>query len=99
MDRNLQIGQALKKLRLSKNMRLIDVANDLNKTKSAISAYERGVVSLSLDTLIDLCQVYDKNILDFLSEFKFIQGEHDIKAKSLVLNFKGNGMIQKGTKV
>ena len=68
MDINQQIGLKLKKLRESRNLSLADVAQRLNKSRSSIHAYEVGRISISVDVLIELCNLYDVNYAKMLQE-------------------------------
>lgn len=65
---NKQIGEKLKQYREIKEYSLSEVASMVGKSKSSIHAYEIGRVSISVDVLIDLCNVYGINYVDFLED-------------------------------
>ncbi len=51
------LGEKIKKLRLSKNMTQAEFANRINVTKSAVSSYENGSRMPSYDVLIKIARV------------------------------------------
>lgn len=65
---NREIGVKLKHFRDLNGYSLSDVRLKVGKSKSAIHAYEQGKVSISIDTLVELCNVYGINYVDLLRD-------------------------------
>jgi transcriptional regulator with XRE-family HTH domain len=53
------LGEKLKELRLSKNLTLKQVADDIGLTRNAISNYEANIREPSLSVLKSLCDFFD----------------------------------------
>lgn len=72
---NNMIGNRLKELRLERGYSQTDVAKGIDKTKSAISSYENGGTSFSVEVLIDYCNFYGISLSDFLKELKLSKND------------------------
>ena len=59
-----EIGKQLRELRLKINYSLEAVASDLNISTSALSRWECGSRSISLDMLIELAEYYNVSLTD-----------------------------------
>lgn len=53
------IGNNLKKYRTAYNMTLKDLSEQLHKSISTISKYEKGNISLDMPTFIELAHIFD----------------------------------------
>ena len=63
------IGKKLKEYRLKKNLTLQNVADIVKRSKSAVSAWERGVRHVDPDIFVTLCLLYEvKSIGVFYGE-------------------------------
>lgn len=60
------LGQKLRARRRSKHITLTELSRRLNKSVSTISKYEKGEVIISIDTLIDICQILNIDIASLL---------------------------------
>lgn len=69
----MKLGEVIRRLRLEKNLSQKDLGERIGKTSYLISAIERGVVSPSIETLVDIAKVLEKP----LSEI-FLEIEEDI---------------------
>lgn len=65
---NRKLGAKLKHFRNLNGYSLSEVGLMVGKSKSAIHAYEQGKVSISIDTLVELCNVYGINYVDLLRD-------------------------------
>ncbi|MGM9530247.1 helix-turn-helix domain-containing protein [Intestinibacter sp.] len=81
----IEIGKKIRNIRKSKNMKLEDLAIAINKTKSTLSKYERGIISVDICTLYDISDalgvhidqlLYNKqyNNVDKKEEINFFSG-------------------------
>ncbi len=61
------LGQRLKLKRKEKGFTQEQLAEKLNYTTGYISQIERGITKINLDTLADICGVYDCDIADIIS--------------------------------
>ena len=68
----IEIGRKIRNIRKSKNMRLEDLAMAINKTKSTLSKYEKGIISIDICTLYDISDALDVHIeqLLYMKEYK-----------------------------
>ena len=64
-----QIGLKLKELRLSRDLKQVDVAEGVNLSRTAISNIERGRRSLTLHTLKRFADFYKVDVSTITSEF------------------------------
>ncbi|MBQ6217371.1 MAG: helix-turn-helix transcriptional regulator [Erysipelotrichaceae bacterium] len=65
---DVYIGSKLKEMREAKNFSLRYVANRIGKSNVTISHYESGRNATDLPTLKKLCNLYDVDMLQFLSD-------------------------------
>lgn len=54
----IYIGEKIRELRIAKRMTQRQLADKLDLTKGAISAYEQGAKYPSLEVLVKMCQVF-----------------------------------------
>lgn len=64
------IGQSLHSLRKSRGYSLRYVASLTGKEKSTIHLYEKDKISISVETLILILNVYDCSIIEFFKDVK-----------------------------
>lgn len=67
-DIDVRIGKKLQKIREPKNLSLNDVGLRVGKARNTIHAYEKGKISISVDTLNSICNVLDCCFVDVLNE-------------------------------
>ena len=60
------LGSNIRNLRISKNLTQEQMAESLELSVGFISQVERGIAKMSLDTLIDLCDILDCSAGDIL---------------------------------
>ena len=60
------LGKKLRARRRTKHMTLSDLSKKLNKSVATISKYEKGEVLISIDTLVDICQILNIDIASLL---------------------------------
>lgn len=65
---NMIIGEKLRTLRENRGYSLEYVGNLVGKSRKTIHAYEMGVISISVDNLKALLEVYDYSAGKFLDE-------------------------------
>lgn len=70
MDINLQIGIKLKALRESKQYSLEDVAKRVGKARQTIHKYENGMISIAVDDLQEILDIYEITVGKFLDEIR-----------------------------
>ena len=63
-----KLGERIKSARLSRNMKIVDVAKEAKITSSMISQVERSVISPSIDTLRKISEVLDVPISHFFED-------------------------------
>lgn len=61
------IGKELKIIRIKKNLKLVDVANDLAFNQETLRRYEKNASGLSVERLEELLNYYKINELIFFS--------------------------------
>lgn len=54
-----EIGLKIRSFRKSRGMSLTEFANLLNKSVSTVSKYEYGEVSISVDVLVEICNIFN----------------------------------------
>ena len=57
MSIDKRVGKNIKKYRLAYKMTLEELAKQIHKSKSTISKYEKGLISLDMATLEEISQV------------------------------------------
>nr|WP_288710147.1 helix-turn-helix transcriptional regulator [uncultured Dorea sp.] len=65
-DFYVTLGKKLRARRRTKHMTLSDLSKKLNKSVATISKYEKGEVLISIDTLVDICQILNIDIASLL---------------------------------
>ena len=61
-------GKNLRYLRLSNNMTQKDLSTELHTSHQSVSNYERGQRFCNLDTLVQVSELFDISIDDFLKK-------------------------------
>lgn len=67
MDINEHVGKNIKKYRLAYKLTLEELAGLIHKSKSTMSKYEKGLISLDITTLNELAEVFQISISQLLS--------------------------------
>lgn len=67
MDLNEYVGMNIKKYRLAYKMTLEELAGLVHKSKSTMSKYEKGLISLDVTTLGELAEVFNISVSQLLS--------------------------------
>ena len=68
MTTNEKIGLKLRQLLERRNWSLEDVAIRLKKSRKSVHAYEKGLVSISVDNLEALLRIYGVRLGKFLDD-------------------------------
>lgn len=71
----VMIGKRLKELRKKSGMTQQQLGNLINVTKVSICCYEKGTRTPSLETLIDLSNIFNVNIDYFLGNDNYVISE------------------------
>ena len=64
----MNIGNRIKRLRLSKKIKAIDFSNQIGISRVYLNELERGVKTPSLETLQKICEKLDITLTDFFAE-------------------------------
>lgn len=90
------VGARIKKCRKSKGLTIEELGKIINKSKATISKYENGSVSIDLDTLQNIADALEVNIvylLDYkltdINESKAIDNVHFNKSKIYMYYYDG----------
>ena len=67
-DMTRQIGQAIARRRQACKLTQEDVAEKLNMRNEAVSRMERGLVTLTVERLIELAELFDCQVTELLAE-------------------------------
>ena len=62
------IGEKLKQLREERNYSLEEVAERVGKARQTIFKYEKGIISISVDNLREILDIYGVSVGKFLDE-------------------------------
>ena len=62
---NIEIGQKIKDLRLSKNMKVVELAKKAHISQPYLSDIEKGRTTPSLDKLSSICDALDITLAEF----------------------------------
>ena len=96
MDMIWTIGERIRHLRKIKNMTQSALAERVNVTKSAISAYEKDIRQPSYDVLIKIAQIFHvstDNLLGFSAKYAIdvseLTPEQRMTVSEIVLVYKG----------
>ncbi|RRR68900.1 MAG: XRE family transcriptional regulator [Candidatus Viridilinea halotolerans] len=73
---DMQVGEAMRKARLSRGLRQDDLADLLGVDRSTIARYERGTRSINVSTLLQVAQVLQRPATTFLPGSSSDQGIH-----------------------
>lgn len=68
------IGQRVRRLRLERGMRIIDLADRTRSNKGTIGQFERGEYSTNMFTFIEVAKVLDVS-LDYLAYGDVVRSE------------------------
>lgn len=69
-----QVGDRLRDLRESRNLKQTDVANALNISNKILSSYERNISMPTIDNLKNLCEFYNVSA-DYLLQIELSKEE------------------------
>lgn len=64
----MKIGLALRNLRELRNYSLEDVGSRVDKSRKTIHAYEQGLISISVQTLEEILNIYGVSVGKFLDD-------------------------------
>lgn len=64
---NVEIGLKIQQLRLAHGLSQQGLASRIKKSKSLVSSYEMGKVSLSLAMIKLICEALDEDFKEFIS--------------------------------
>lgn len=67
MDINEQVGKNIKKYRLAYKLTLEELAMQIHKSKSTMSKYEKGMISLDVTTLEEIAKVFKISMAQLLA--------------------------------
>lgn len=67
MNVNEKIGYEMRTERLIKRMTIQQVADKMHKSKNTISYYELGKINITINDLIDYCEIVGCNYIDILN--------------------------------
>ena len=77
------LGQAVQFFRQKNNLTQEQLAVKIDKSEDTVSYIERGKISAKLDTLLDICEIFDISIIDL---FQFETISHTTKPKAEYIN-------------
>lgn len=63
---NIEIGKKIKNIRKSKNMTIQELADSINKSKSTVSKYENGDISVYIQTLYEISNALNVHVEQLL---------------------------------
>ena len=63
---NMEIGKKIKNIRKSKNMTIQELADSINKSKSTVSKYENGDISVYIQTLYEISNALNVHVEQLL---------------------------------
>lgn len=67
-DFYVSLGQKIRSRRKAKHLTLKELSQTLNKSVSTLSKYETGEIIISIDALIDICNILDIDISSLLPD-------------------------------
>lgn len=93
------LGKKLRARRRTKHMTLSDLSKKLNKSVATISKYEKGEVLISIDTLVDICQILNIDIASLLPITSTDKSAAEIEGTRIIFltNFIFIGLTEKRT--
>jgi len=69
---NEKVGIKLKELRSKNGYSLEHIASRIGKARQTVHKYEKGMISISLDDLQDILNIYGIDVGEFLDEHRSI---------------------------
>ena len=88
---NMEIGKKIKNIRKSKNMTIQELANSINKSKSTVSNYENGDISIDIQTLYEISNalnVHVEQLLYIRSNIDNIHNNNIVNALKMLFSKK-----------
>ena len=88
---NIEIGKKIKNIRKSKNMTIQELANSINKSKSTVSNYENGDISIDIQTLYEISNalnVHVEQLLYIRSNIDNIHNNNIVNALKMLFSKK-----------
>ena len=88
---NMEIGKKIKNIRKSKNMTIQELANSINKSKSTVSKYENGDISIDIQTLYEISNalnVHVEQLLYIKSNIDNIHNNNIVNALKMLFSKK-----------
>lgn len=83
----MNLGEVIRRLRLERNLSQAELGERIGKTHYLISAIERGVVSPSLETLVDIAKALGKPLYEIFFEIE--KGSIDDPSLAFVVDQMG----------
>ncbi len=65
---NIDLGEKIKSMRISRGLSLEALGNKICKTKATVSKYEKNEISLDILTLLEICNALDCSIGNIINE-------------------------------
>ena len=84
----INIGEKIKKLRISNNMSQNDLGNKLFVSDKTISSWETNRTLPTIDIILKICEIYNISLYQFIDEKKDNDIEMEIKIKTNELENK-----------
>lgn len=72
----LNIGQKIRNLRKLNHMTLEQLAAKVNLTQPQLSRLENGINNIQIDTLLQICEIFNVSIADFFSSESEVMPSH-----------------------
>lgn len=88
---NMEIDKKIKNIRKSKNMTIQELANSINKSKSTVSKYENGDISIDIQTLYEISNalnVHVEQLLYIRSNIDNIHNNNIVNALKMLFSKK-----------
>lgn len=85
---NKQVGERIRKYRKANHMTIQNLADSIYKSKATVSKYEKGDITIDIQTLYDISKVLDVHI------HQLINDEQNYKTESIVSNRGGSPFFE-----
>ncbi len=95
----INIGEKIKKLRISNNMSQYDLGNKLFVSDKTISSWETNRTLPSIDLIVKICDIFNVSLYNFIEEKNNNDIEIEVKIKTNdIENKRIKNLINKNTK-
>lgn len=75
MDMNIALGKRMRALRMERDIKIVDLANETGLTSSTISQVERALISPSISTLKKICDALGIPVSCLFENANFAEGQ------------------------